>query len=104
MKKNHGKMMKVITVRSLMMLLALAGSNYCHAQQATIVVNNPTSTSRTELISLSMNEVKAKLGNAAPKKGETYIVKNKRGQQIGSQITHDGYLSFSQAISSFLIL
>ena len=71
MKKNHGKMMKVITVRSLMMLLALAGSNYCHAQQATIVVNNPTSTSRTELISLSMNEVKAKLGNATPKKGET---------------------------------
>ena len=47
--------MKGITVRSLMMLLALAGSNYCHAQQATIVVNNPTSTPRTELISLSMN-------------------------------------------------
>ena len=92
MKKIHGKMMKGITARSLMMLLALAGSNYCHAQQATIVVNNPTSTPRTELISLSMNEVKAKLGNATPKKGETYIVKNKSGQQIGSQITHDGYL------------
>lgn len=43
MKKIHGKMMKGITERSLMMLLALAGSNYCHAQQATIVVNNPTS-------------------------------------------------------------
>ena len=85
-------MMKGITVRSLMMLLALAGSNYCHAQQATIVVSNPTSAPRTELISLSMNEVKAKLGKAAPKKGEAYIVKNKCGQQIGSQITHDGYL------------
>ncbi|MBM0144552.1 DUF4861 domain-containing protein [Prevotella copri] len=84
--------MKGITVRSLMMLLALAGSNYCHAQQATIVVSNPTSAPRTELISLSMNEVKAKLGKAAPKKGEAYIVKNKCGQQIGSQITHDGYL------------
>ncbi|WP_238405819.1 DUF4861 domain-containing protein [Segatella copri] len=92
MKKIHGKMMKGITVRSLMMLLALAGSNYCHAQQATIVVSNPTSAPRTELISLSMNEVKAKLGKAAPKKGEAYIVKNKCGQQIGSQITHDGYL------------
>lgn len=92
MKKIHGKMMKGITVRSLMMLLALAGSNYCHAQQATIVVSNPTSNPRTELISLSMNEVKAKLGKAAPKKGEAYIVKNKHGQQIGSQITHDGYL------------
>lgn len=101
-------MMKGITVRSLMMLLALAGSNYSHAQQPTpgkgaeqqaaamqqaiIVVSNPTSTPRTELISLSMSEVKAKLGNANPKKGEAYIVKNKRGQQIGSQITHDGLL------------
>lgn len=108
MKKIHGKMMKGITARSLMMLLALAGSNYSHAQQPTpgkgaeqqaaamqqaiIVVSNPTSTPRTELISLSMSEVKAKLGNANPKKGEAYIVKNKRGQQIGSQITHDGLL------------
>ena len=91
-------MMKGITVRSLMMLLALAGSNYCHAQQATIVVNNPTSNPRTELISLSMNEVKAKLGNAAPKKGEAYIVKNKSGQQIGSQITHDGYLLIDASV------
>ena len=98
MKKIHGKMMKGITARSLMMLLALAGSNYCHAQQATIVVNNPTSTPRTELVSLSMNEVKAKLGKAAPKKGETYIVKNKLGQQIGSQITHDGYLLIDASV------
>ena len=111
MKKIHGKMMKGITVRSLMMLLALAGSNYCHAlqatpaknaeeakAQATIVVNNPTSNPRTELISLSMNEVKAKLGNAAPKKGEAYIVKNKSGQQIGSQITHDGYLLIDASV------
>ena len=90
--------MKGTTAKSLMMLLALAGSNYCHAQQATIVVSNPTSASRTELISLSMNEVKAKLGNAAPKKGEAYIVKNKRGQQIGSQITHDGLLLIDASI------
>ena len=111
MKKIHGKMMKGITARSLMMLLALAGSNYCHAQQATpaknaeeakaqatIVVSNPTSTPRTELISLCMSEVKAKLGNATPKKGEAYIVKNKRGQQIGSQITHDGLLLIDASV------
>ena len=107
-------MLKGITARSLMMLLALAGSNYCHAQQATpgkgakqqaaamqqatIVVSNPTSTPRTELISLSMSEVKAKLGNATPKKGEAYIVKNKRGQQIGSQITHDGLLLIDASV------
>lgn len=111
MKKIHGKIMKSITARSLMMLLALAGSNYCHAQQATpaknaeeakaqatIVVSNPTSTPRTELISLCMSEVKAKLGNATPKKGEAYIVKNKRGQQIGSQITHDGLLLIDASV------
>lgn len=104
-------MKKGITARSLMMLLALAGSNYCHAQQATpaknaeeaksqatIVVSNPTSTPRTELISLNMSEVKAKLGNATPKKGEVYIVKNKRGQQIGSQITHDGLLLIDASV------
>ena len=98
MKKIHGKMMKGITVRSLMMLMALAGSSYCHAQQATIVVSNPTSTPRTELISLSMSDVKAKLGYATPKKGEAYIVKNKRGQQIGSQITHDGLLLIDASV------
>ena len=114
MKKIHGKMMKGITARNLMMLLTLAGSNYCHAQQATpgkgakqqaaamqqatIVVSNPTSTPRTELISLSMSEVKAKLGNATSKKGEAYIVKNKRGQQIGSQITHDGLLLIDASV------
>lgn len=98
MKKIHGKMMKGITGKSLMMLLALAGSNYCHVQQATIVVSNPTSTPRTELISLCMSEMKAKLGNATPKKGEAYIVKNKRGQQIGSQITHDGYLLIDASV------
>ena len=110
MKKIHGKMMKSITARSLMMLIALAGSSYCHTlqatpakaqeviQQATIVVSNPTSTPRTELISLSMSDVKAKLGNATPKKGEAYIVKNKRGQQIGSQITHDGLLLIDASV------
>lgn len=91
-------MMKSITARSLMMLMALAGSSYCHAQQATIVVSNPTSTPRTELISLNMSEVKAKLGNATPKKGEAYIVKNKRGQQIGSQITHDDLLLIDASV------
>ncbi len=111
MKIIHGKMKKGITARSLMMLLALAGSNYCHAQQATpaknaeeakaqatIVVSNPTSTPRTELISLCMSEMKAKLGNATPKKGEAYIVKNKRGQQIGSQITHDDNLLIDASV------
>ena len=91
-------MMKGITVRSLMMLLALAGSNYCHAQQATIVVSNATSAARTELISLNMSEIKAKLGNAAPKKSEAFIVKNTRGQQIGSQITHDGLLLIDASV------
>ena len=98
MKKIHGKMMKGITTKSLMMLLTLAGSSYCHAQQATIVVSNVTSESRTELISLNMREIKEKLVNTTPKKGEAYIVKNKRGQQIGSQITHDGFLLIDASV------
>ena len=78
--------------KGIIMLLALAGSNYSYAQQATIVVNNPTDAQRQELVEVNISDVKAKLAGIAPKKGEAYIVKNKRGQQIGSQITHDGKL------------
>ena len=92
------KRLKGISVKALTMLLALAGSNYSHAQTATIVVSNSTSASRTELIELSMSDVKAKLAGATPKKGEAYIVKNKRGQQIGTQITHDGKLLIDASV------
>ena len=84
--------------KGILMLLALAGSNYSLAQQATIVVNNPTDAQRQELVELSMSDVKAKLAGIAPKKGEAYIVKNKRGQQIGSQITHDGKLLIDASV------
>lgn len=90
--------MKSKMVKSIMMLLALASSNYSYAQQVTITVSNPTAAQRTELISLSMSEIKAKLGNATPKKGEAYIVKNKKGQQIGSQITYDGNLLIDASV------
>lgn len=80
------------------LLLAMAGSNYSLAQQATIVVTNPTTTPRTELVEVNMSEVKAKLSNATPRKGETYVVKNKRGQQIGSQLTHDGHLLIDASV------
>lgn len=81
-----------------MMLLAIVGTNYSFAQQATVVVNNPTAAQRQELVELNMADVKAKLANATPKKGEAYIVKNKRGQQIGSQITHDGKLLIDASV------
>lgn len=80
------------------MLLAIVGTNYSFAQQATVVVNNPTDAQRQELVELNMADVKAKLANATPKKGEAYIVKNKRGQQIGSQITHDGKLLIDASV------
>ena len=81
-----------------LMLLAMVGSNYSLAQQATIVVTNPSTLARTELIAVSLNDVKAKLNNATPKKGEAYIVKNKAGQQIGSQITHNGQLLIDASV------
>ena len=84
--------------KGIIMLLALAGSNYSYAQQATVVVNNPTDAQRQELVEVNINDVKAKLAGIAPKKGEAYIVKNKRGQQIGSQITHDGKLLIDASI------
>lgn len=61
-----------------------------YAQKATVVISNPTGEQRQELVELSVNEVKARLNHVTPKKGEAYIVQNKAGQQIGSQITHDG--------------
>ena len=81
-----------------LMLLAMAGSNYSFAQQATIVVTNPTTLPRTELISVSLSDVKAKLAGITPKKGEAYVVKNKSGQQISSQITHDGQLLIDASV------
>ena len=45
-----------------------------------------------------MGDVKSKLAGITPKKGEAYIVKNKRGQQIGSQITHDGKLLIDASV------
>lgn len=91
-------MTKIYMRKSLLMLLATAGSNYSFAQQATVVVSNPTDAPRTELVEINMSEVKAKLNNAAPKKGETYLVKNKHGQQIGSQVTHDGKLLIDASV------
>lgn len=84
--------------KGIIMLLALAGSNYSYAQQATVVVNNPTDAQRQELVEVNISDVKAKLAGIAPKKGEAYIIKNKRGQQIGSQITHDGKLLIDASI------
>ena len=97
-KMTSKEIMKSLAPKGMLMLLATAGSNYSLAQTATVVVKNPTTASRLELIELSMNDVKEKLGNATPKKGETYIVKNKAGQQIGSQITHDGKLLIDASV------
>ena len=85
-------------MKSIMMLLAIAGSNYSYAQQATVVVSNTTAAQRMELVEVSMADVKAKLSNATPGKGQAYVVKNTRGQQIGSQITHDGKLLIDASV------
>ena len=74
-------MTKTNMMKSVMMLLAIAGSNYSYAQQATVVVSNTTAAQRMELVEVSMADVKAKLSNATPGKGQAYVVKNTRGQQ-----------------------
>ena len=95
---NKYKKKRSIMTGCLTIILAATGSNYCFAQQATVVVSNSTAAQRTELIELNMSAIKAKLNNVTPKKGEAYIVKNKRGQQIGSQITHDGKLLIDASV------
>ena len=84
-------------MKGILMLLASAGSNYTYAQQATVLVNNPTDAQRQELVEVNMTDVAFQL-KATPKKGEDYIVKNKRGQQIGSQVTHDGKLLIDTSV------
>ena len=91
-------MTKTNMMKSVMMLLAIASSNYSYAQQATVVVSNTTAAQRMELVEVSMADVKAKLSNATPGKGQAYVVKNTRGQQIGSQITHDGKLLIDASV------
>ena len=84
--------------KGLFLLFAALSSNSVLAQQATIVVTNPTQAQRTELIELDMNAIKAKLNHSVPKNGEAYIVKNKNGQQIGSQITSDGKMLIDASV------
>ncbi len=101
---------KDIAVKALMMILALAGSNYSLAKQnkttqpavatapkATIVVSNPTDAQRQELVEINMTDIAFQL-KATPQPGEDYIVKNKRGQIIGSQVTHDGKLLIDTSV------
>lgn len=68
--------------KGIMMLLALVGSNYSHAQQATIVVSNSTDAQRQELVEVNMSDVKSKLAGISPKKGEAYIVKTSEGSRL----------------------
>ena len=120
MTKNIQK--RGLAVNALLMLLALAGSNYSYAKQnkatkpvvaiakkatveaseptvqrATIVVSNPTDAQRQELVEINMTDIAFQL-KATPQPGEDYIVKNKRGQIIGSQVTHDGKLLIDASV------
>lgn len=81
-----------------LMSLAIWGFGNGYAQKATVVVSNPTGEQRQELVELSVSDVKSQLANVTPKMGETYVVKNKVGQQIASQVTHDGKLLIDASV------
>ncbi len=81
-----------------MALLSATYPNTGHAQQATVTVCNPSDLPRQELVALDMSQVRKKLNNASPGKGETYIVKNIRGQQTGSQLSYDGLLLIDASV------
>lgn len=70
-------------------LLALSAQ----AQSATITVENPTSTQRHEVVAVS---IKALEGKVDTSKG--LVVRNRRGQQLLSQQTHDGLLLIDASV------
>ncbi len=82
----------------ILALLAMAVHGLALAQQATVKVSNNSDDPRQELVEINLSDIRSKLGESKAKKGETYVVKNIRGQQMGSQITHDGKLLIDASV------
>ncbi len=82
---------------SLPLLLALAsfGALTAAAQTVTLSIHNDLDIQRQELVAVSVDSVRARLG-AAP--GQTLVVRNAFGQQVDCQITHDGLLLADAAV------
>ena len=77
--------------KTFCMLLAAGCVSPLWAQRAEVKVTNTTSLQRQQLVQLRLDDVKKAVGHE-PGQGETYIVSNGHGQQVGSQLTHDGLL------------
>lgn len=79
-----------------MLLLCFAGNcSSIFAQQVEITVSNPTDVQRQELIEINISDISKKLKQDA---SSSYIIKNKRGQQVGFQTTHDGKLLIDASV------
>lgn len=75
------------------MMAAFLLSASAHAQTVTVTVQNPTQTQRTEVIEVGLGALKGKLNT-----DKGLVVRNKRGQEITSQVTHDGKLLVNASV------
>lgn len=65
------------------------------AKDVAITVSNDSKTQRQELAEVSVNDVYSRLGIA---RGESFIIKNARGQQVDYQITYDGLILIDASV------
>lgn len=82
-------------LKSLLMLLAIGNGSDVFAQQVKITVTNPTAVQRQELVEIDLSQIANRLKKAEQ---DSYIVKNKRGQQMDYQVTHDGKLLIDASV------
>ncbi len=75
--------------------MALVGSLSASAQTVTLTVYNDLDIQRQELIEVSVDSIRARLGIAAD---QPIVVRNAYGQQVASQVTYDGQLLVDAAV------
>lgn len=86
--------MNKFRLKLLLPLMALMPA-MSHSADVRIKVVNDQKTQRQELIEVSVEDVRKKLGLA---EDETFVVKNAMRQQVDYQITHDGKLLIDAAV------
>ncbi|MBF0577464.1 DUF4861 family protein [Dysgonomonas sp. GY617] len=88
-------MKRVIYLLFAAVLLASCNSK---PKEMTVTVENPSDFDRTtDLVELSLDAVKAKVTLA---EGQTYVVKNTKGEIIPSQVTYDGKFIFQSGVKA----
>lgn len=86
--------MNFLSGRACLWLLLFV-STTVGAADVTIIVNNEQNIQRQELIELDVRQVRQRMGIG---EGTPFVVRNKMGQQVAYQVTHDGKLLVDAAV------